>query len=294
MLRFTSKEPIGKVDVAIPYRETCDPELTAAYVECIRTVALAVGTARGTNIEADAEDVRWTKEFLIGFALLAVGEARSLLLLVSDNLNRHARVHLRSIYEYDLRAKLLLEDPKRAIVFRDSLAYEMRAIGKRLGGSMDALNLQIAEALGVPDASAVLGTKENAAFGGSVRDQMNDEIAPEKRYVGTFAWASQVSHGSILALRELAMAVNDAGEDLLSRAAADDKGNVLLHTTAWAILGFATRIAIQFGVTLPDVDRITKTLIRANARLGIVSPEAEAAAMRLREEHLKKRVKEQP
>jgi hypothetical protein len=82
------------------------------------------------------------------------------------------------LYEYELRAKSLLADPKKSLLFRDSLAYEMREIAERLGGSIDAINNEIAESLGISDASHIVGTKERDALGGSVRRQMKDEVAP--------------------------------------------------------------------------------------------------------------------
>lgn len=292
MLKFTTQPRHETVDIQIPYRATQDAELTETLIQAIKILVAAIGSARGQDISGDPEDLRWTKEFLVGFALLAVGEARSMLLLLSDNLNRHARVHLRSMYEYELRVRILLTDPKKGLMFRDSLAYEMRDLCKRLSGSLEAINKEIAESLGIDEAPQVVGTKEKDAFGGSVRNQMKDEIAPEQRYIGTFAWASLVSHGSIFALRELSRATQGATADLLARSTDDDKGNVLLYNACWLILGFAGNLYSKFGVSIAGMDLAAHKIIEINKRLKIVSPEQENKAMKARAEHLRKKNEE--
>jgi hypothetical protein len=286
MLRFTGQPEHEKVLIGIQYRPTQDHELTTALIQAIQVLVTAVGEARVRDISGEPESERWLKEFLLGFSLLTVGEARSLLLLLGDNLNRHARVHLRSIYEYELRAKILLKDPAKALAFRDSLAYEMREAFRHLSAQSEAVNQQIAVALGVNDASTTVGAKESVAFGGTVRDQMRDEIAPEKRYAGTFAWASRVSHGSILALHELWRAVDGSRSDLLFRATSDEKGNDLLYYVLWPVLWFAGALHEKFGVRVSGLEDTIKRALDANQRLNIVSSEHEAATVEAREKHL--------
>ena len=55
------------------------------------------------------------------------------ILLLGDGLSRHARVHVVLYSNYELRVKLLTADPTRALAFRDSLAFEMRSVGRELG-----------------------------------------------------------------------------------------------------------------------------------------------------------------
>jgi len=74
--------------------------------------------------------------------------------------------------------------------------------------------------------------------------QMKDQLQSDKRYAGTFAWTSQVTYSSILALSELATAVDGAGDDLLTRAGMDDKGNALLYYALWTIFYFVGSIEI--------------------------------------------------
>ena len=272
---YTHQEPIS---VNIPYRAFYDEELTLALADSINALVYAIGAARGQDLSKDPEDLRWMKEFLVGFALLAIGEARSVIMLLSDGLSRHARVHVRSLFEYELRVKLLANNPGRALEFRDSVAYEMRNVGQALGSSTELIEAQIAEALGLADASKVIGKKESAAFGGQVRTQMQDEIWPEKRYFGSFAGMSWVSHGSILAIREIARAVRDRGPDLLRRAGDDGNGNNWLHHAAWILLKLAATIQEHFAIEVQGIDAVAARIVAANERLGIVSKAHEAAA----------------
>lgn len=228
-MKFTGQPPHNKIDVTIAYREFTDADLTDIFVKAITMLVQAVGAARVKDTSADTEAKRWAKEFLVGYGLLAIGEARSILLLFSDRLNIHARIHLRSLYEYELKIKLLLEDDEKVLKFRDAFAYEMRDFAAKLGKTPSEIDAEIERVLGIDDASRVTGTKERDALGGNVKEQMKGELQPEVRYLGTFAWASQVSHGSVLALHELAKATDGKTNDLLFYASSDAKGNALLY-----------------------------------------------------------------
>lgn len=289
MLRFTGQADDEAIAINIPYRAIYDEELTLALADAITILVRAIGAARIEDISADVEEVRWMKEFLLGFSTLAVGEARSIIMLLSDGLSRHSRVHVRSLFEYELRVKLLTEDPRRALVFRDSVAYEMRKVGTELGGSKEKVEREIAETLGVEDASTVVGGKESGAFGGTVRTQMKNEVWPEKRYFGSFAGMSWVSHGSVLAIREISRAVDGAGSGLLSRAANDGNGNDWLHHGCWILLKLAGHIEKHFGVPMPDAQSVAARVIRANKRLGIISEEQERAAVEALAAHQERR-----
>jgi hypothetical protein len=279
MLRFTGQTDKEAISVQLPYRATCDEELTLALADAITALARAIAEARRQDISTNPDNIRWMKEFLLGFALLATGEARSIVMLLSDNLGRHARVHVRSLFEYELRAKLLTEDPDRALAFRDSIAFEMRKVGGELGKQGDAIEREIAATLGVNDAFTIIGAKESEAFGGTVRQQMKGEVWPEKRYYGSFAGLSWISHGSVLSLRELAKAVDGVGADLLRREADDGNGNDWLHHAAWITLKFACWIQDHFGVPVPTAGVASARIIAANKRLKVISEAQEKVAI---------------
>jgi hypothetical protein len=99
MLRFTGRRHSEPIVVNIAYRAVYDKKLTLALADAIGILAQAIGIARGQDISGEQEALRWMKELLIGFALLAVAEARSIILLLGDGLSRHARVHVRSLFE---------------------------------------------------------------------------------------------------------------------------------------------------------------------------------------------------
>jgi hypothetical protein len=278
MLRFTGSPHNEPIVVNVAYRAVYDEQLTLALADAIGVLTRAIGIARGQDVSDEQEALRWMKEFLIGFALLAVGEARSIILLLGDGLSRHARVHVRSLFEYELRVKFLTANPTRALAFRDSLAFEMRSVGRELGASRETVEREIGETLGVADPSKVVGTKESDALGGSVRNQMRNEVWPQKRYFGSFAGMSWISHGSVLALREISRAVESAASDLLHRAADDGNGNDWLHHAGWIILKLAGSIQEHFKFRLQGVEEVAARLIAANERLGVISKEQERAA----------------
>ena len=95
--------------------------------------------------------------------------------------------------------------------------------------------------------------KESDALGGSVRNQMRNEISPQKRYFGSFAGMSWISHGSVLALREISRTVDSAGPDLLHRAADDGNGNDWLHHAGWIVLKLVGSIQEHFKFSLQGV-----------------------------------------
>ena len=154
----------------------------------------------------------------------------------------------------------------------------MRKVGQGLGAATETIECQIAEALGITDASTIIGERESAAFGGTVRAQMQNEVHPEKRYFGSLAGMGWVSHGSVLAIRELARSVRDAGPDLLRRAVDDENGNDWLHHAAWIMLKLAGLLQLRFGIEVQGMQTAAARIIAANDRLGIISKAQEAAA----------------
>ncbi|MFZ0574580.1 MAG: hypothetical protein WAM02_07860, partial [Candidatus Cybelea sp.] len=91
------------------------------------------------------------------------------------------------------------------------------------------------------------------------------------------AGMSWISHGSVLALREISRAVESAGPDLLHRAADDGNGNDWLHHAGWIVLKLAGSIQEHFKFSLPGVEAVAARLIAANQRLGVISKEQERA-----------------
>ena len=288
-MKFSGQPKHEKVNVEIKYRDVFqDAELVDVFVKAVTMLALAVGAARIKDTSEDSEARRWAREFLIGYGLLTIGEARSILLLFSDGLNVHARIHFRALFEYQHKITLLLEDEKRVIAFRDSLAFELRAFAKRLGKTPEEIEAEIGRILGIEDPSSVVGTKESTALGGDVKSQMRDDLLPEKRYLGTFAWTSQVNHGSILALYELSKTTSGKQEDVLLHAALDNKSNDLLYDALWVVFQFIVLIEQELSIGVPGVDGLIQRALKVNERMKFSTPEHEAEVQRLREEKRKR------
>jgi hypothetical protein len=288
-MKFTSQPKSERVNVSIKYRDVfTDPEMTDIFVKALTLPVQAVGAARIKDVSTDPEAKHWAKEFLVGYALLAIGEARSMLLLFSDRLNIHARIHLRSLYEYELKIKLLLADDEKVLKLRDAFAYEMRDFATKLGKTAAEIDAEIERVLGIDDASLVVGTKERTALGGNVKEQMGDELQPEVRYLGTFSWTSLVSHGSVLALHEVAKATDGKADDYLFHAFNDNKADALLYYAFWVLMEFLVLIEREFRIGIPGRDELIDRAIAANLRLNIVTPEQEAAILELRARKVEK------
>jgi hypothetical protein len=284
-MKFSGQPKYDKLDVAIRYRDVFqDAELVDIFVKAVTMLALAVGVARLKETTDDAEARRWAKEFLLGYGLLTIGEARSILLLFSDGLNVHARIHFRAVFEYQHKITLLLGSEERVLAFRDSLAFELRAFARRLGKTPEEIESEIGRVLSIEDPSSVVGTKESTALGGDVRSQMKGDLLPEQRYLGTFAWTSQVNHGSILALYELSKATTGKQQDLLVHAALDDKSNDLLYDALWVIFQFVLFIERDFSVGVPGADELIQRALKVNERMKFSGPKHEAEVHRMREQ----------
>jgi hypothetical protein len=178
-MKFTGQPKSERVNLTVKYRDVfTDAELTDVFVTALKLLTQAVGVARISDTSRDEEARRWAKEFLVGYSLLAIGEARSMLLLFSDRLNINARIHLRALWEYELKLTLLFADDEKVLKLRDAFAYEMREFATKMGKTPEEIDAEIERVLGIDDASMVIGTKEKDALGGNVREQMRDELQP--------------------------------------------------------------------------------------------------------------------
>jgi len=215
-------EPTGAIQCAIQYKPGSeDGDLIALFAHAIRALVAVVYKARTTDVSGRPDANRWTSEFLLGYAILTVNEARSLLLLLGGGLNRHARIHGRSLWEHELHARRLVEEETNglALKLRDAYAFEARVFGNLTDADPNAVERSIAHAIGVDDSALIRGDQERRVFGGDGRAAMKDEASPDKRYAGTVKWMGQVAHGSVLAINEIANATNGAKNDTFERAA---------------------------------------------------------------------------
>jgi hypothetical protein len=120
MLRFTGEPLPQHHSLRVTHRAVNqDAELVEAFVSAIQVLGRAAGMARASRNDEGTEGRR-AAGALLAYSILAVGEARAFLLLLGDGLDKHARVHMRSILEYEFRVRTLLND--------DSIAPGLHAV----------------------------------------------------------------------------------------------------------------------------------------------------------------------
>lgn len=266
-LKFTLSHPTGYLD----------DEIAETLGDALKALLLAIGRARTEHIEVLGDAEKAVREALLGFGILAFNETRAFLIVAGAGLDRHARIHFRSVMEYELRVRRILELPERAINFFDAFAHEIRKT---------AQDLEVADEVAIEnEIVAVLGksvhqtaSEKKALYGksGDVKSAMSELPAGGKRYVGTFAWPSQVAHGSVLALRDIAKATEGAGSDFMDVAGRDGYGDRLAYIMIWTVLYFANLIAQRLlGGSLQMTEQIIDRTLEINRRLRIVTEEQE-------------------
>jgi hypothetical protein len=250
--------------------------------EALKMLASAIARERTTSCAGLSDEERAVREALLGFGILAFNEGRAFLIVAGAGLDRHARVHFRSLMEYEFRVKRILEDPTRATAFFDAFVHEFRKVTSDLEvADQEAVEAEIERVLGRPSAEINTGSEKKALFGKSASVKSAMEELPEgaRRYAGTFGLQSQVSHGSVLALREVARSTEGVGGEFLDVASRDGYGNRLAYTLIWVLLHLANCITKRFedGV-LRVIDAIIQQTLAINDRLQFVTPEQEKRA----------------
>ena len=285
-LKFTGQPKPERIDFKLSHPTGyLDEDLSEAVADALRTLAIAIGEARTRDISGEGDEERAVREALLGFGILAFNEARAFLIVAGAGLDRHARIHYRAVMEYELRVKRILEDAGCAKALFDAFAHEFRKFTRDLElTDQNAVDAEIEATMGVPADELETGPEKRALFGksGDVKSAMNDLPNGNRRYVGTFSWPSQVSHGSIMALREVAKSTAGAGSNFLDLAGRDGYGDRLAYSIIWTIMHFANHIAIRFDFgLLAHVEPVVRRAIAANHRLDIISEEQEERAKTL-------------
>lgn len=279
-LRFSGQKPVaGQILFPVSHPTGyLDDALSAAFIDAVKVLVSAIGSARIRANPGSTAAEKALAEILIGFGLLAANEARAFIIVAGAGLDRHARIHFRSIMEYEFRVRRLLEDPQRAKDFVDAYAHEARTFARDLETvDESAMEEEIERVLG--SAEGGTGPEKRALFGkgGQVKQAMSELPDGGRRYVGTFGWPSQISHGSIMALREIARAIDGVGGEFLESASRDGYGNRLAYNLIWALLHLADQIAARFLIPIAEQrDPVVINAMAINDRLGIISKDEEA------------------
>jgi hypothetical protein len=185
----------------------CDQDALDILKDSVGLLARAVGTARNRAVAIDAVESVGAR-CVLGFGVLAIGEAQAALVLFSAGLDRPGRVHLRSLYEYGVRADLVSSDPQTAQKFLVAAAHEAKKLGTDMGLAQELIQ-RVIDAYAIPGVTA---GRESDALGGTMKKIVR-ERTDVNDYVLYFAWPSLMSHGSILALHEVSRAITGRGAD---------------------------------------------------------------------------------
>ena len=268
-MSFFSEEIHGIVNVNGGYvRDKCDPEALELLKSTIGLLAQAVGSAR---IRRELPNPVKDKAFrcVVGFGALGISEGQACLLLFSASLDRSARIHLRSLYEYNVRARLV-SNPEIAVNFLAAAAYEVNEIGSAMGYSDEAIASAISRFALPPDAKP---GKEGRALGGTMK-KIIEQRSGAKEYAGFFAFPSQMSHGSILALHEVANAVAGKGAEFPAYVISDGRSNegLLQATTHIHDLIATIREVCEVGSIIGPLYDLSKQVHAIRVRLGHVAP----------------------
>lgn len=219
----------------------CDQDALDILKDSLGLLARVAGTARNRP-ETDTVDSVGAR-CVLGLSILAIGEAQAALVLLSAGLDRPGRVHLRSLYEYGVRADLVSGDPQTAQRFLAAAAHEAKRLGTDMGLAPDRVQ-QVIDAYTIPGVAA---GREADALGGTMKAivRAQTDVAYYAMY---FAWPSLMSHGSILALHEVSRAIAGSGANFPAAAVTDGTGNANLLQAAVAVHSLTFKLCKVFGI----------------------------------------------
>lgn len=234
------------------YRELQPPEYLKVLRRSVRLLDRSVASARGFKAPNPESAEAATVDLLVGLAMLAMSEARALLLLTSFGLERSARIHLRSLFEYTFRAGLV-QDPKTASAFKAAAAVEVVKLLADLGREQtEEIEAAIARYTRGLDASEE-PVREKRALGGDVRTLIEREFANDKgAYARSFSFPSLFSHGSIVALDEVSRHTEGRGRDFPQGIFRDGQGFRLLAMATAHVLELVIMLIKAFNVEVGD------------------------------------------
>jgi hypothetical protein len=195
-------------------------------------------------------------------ALLAAGEARAVLVLVTTNLPMHARVHVRAIDELLRRISVYSRDPQLAKDIADSQdLYHAEGLAKLTPA--DRARISAADENIAQRVAALMAVSEKPV---RITGHKNFRQAPAG--LSEFErWAySQVEHGTVIAAAEIANRSNVPIDDLYQ----SHDGDLLLWITGGLIRSIVAHF-IAWGVQVrPEFDEMNARLekIAANFSTG--------------------------
>jgi hypothetical protein len=242
-----------------------DTRVITVMHESLKILAGCIGNARAISKDRESEP---RLEVLLGLALLAFAEGQALLMLCSAGLERSARVHMRSLYEYSVRAAVLLADKAKAEQFTLAAIAELEYLGALISAPRADIERAKAHFLGAGAAAPSTIKREKAALGGDMRTIIKGQ-AGDRAYGTMFAHPSMFSHGSILALDEVSRALVDVGNNFQAPLSNDGQGSTYLLAGATACCDLATKLVKHFRAdAAKDLEKTVEQIIALQAEVG--------------------------
>ena len=214
-----------------------------------------VSAARSYQEQSNDKKTAASLNLTVGFGLLAMSEARAALMLLSIGLERSARIHLRALYEYNLRARLV-QNKDTARAFMLAAGYEAREYAKSMQWPDERVLQADRRFLGDAEAGEK-AQRERDALGGNVKALIRETAGSVRDYALYFVFPSQYSHGSILALYEVSVAAQGKQQDFGEASFRDGLGKVQLLFAALQVLLLTALLIDTFGI---DVNQEWDTL----------------------------------
>jgi hypothetical protein len=184
------------------------------YHDALNLLGAALAGARRQATIPVGTDERAQFELVFGYSMLAIGEARAYWSLVSCGLETPALVHLRTLVEHAARASRIILDAPEARRVYESLGASERDLAKDL-----TLEADVRETL-EKQFAPVIEEKPDRRIFPSMADMLKSGTLGGVDN-GEYRTMSQVLHGSILALRQVAKITNNVDEDFIAAATLD-------------------------------------------------------------------------
>ena len=242
-----------------------DKRVVELATEALKMLGACIGNARAVAKDRESSP---PLEILLGLSLLVFAEFQALLMLCTAGLERPARIHMRSVCEYKVRADLLLGDKNKADEFIFAAAAELEYLGALISADskdIDAAKIRFLGATGSPEQSK----REKNVLGGDMRTILKNSSG-DKAYGASFAWPSAFSHGSILALGEVSRSLENSGPNFQNPLLRDGGGFGYINTAVSVSCHFTSLLVKHFRVAVSS--QLADVLQRQAALAAEVGP----------------------
>jgi hypothetical protein len=215
------------------------------FHDAINLLGGSLAASRRLTALPPGSDERAQFEVVFGYAMLTMGEARAFWALLSAQLETPALVHLRTMLEHAVRTSKLISDPEAARKIYDSLGASERELAADLDLSPDArktLEEQFAP---------IVGTKADRDLLPSMKKMLSTGAVGLFDH-GDYRLMSQVTHGTVLALRSVAMITNQVDRDFIFFATLDGEARKSLIRATYLVLAVTNALVYISGADVDD------------------------------------------